>query len=240
MPGNGNTARPEPPGKHEPLPYLRLVLRDEVSRRHPGWGPWPYPPQRRLTAAGRSIGPDQAKRAALVLFRALESSDAETAAHSVRVTRVALRFARHLGLIFQERATLEITGLLHDLGKIGLAADLLQKPEPLAPEELKDVKRHPWIGKTLVAMMGLKHQKPLILHHHEHWDGRGYPGGLAGEEVPFLCQVLSLADSYDALITDRPYRKGCTPRQALEEIQASAGTQFNPELAGKFIEMLQT
>ena len=105
---------------------------------------------------------------------------------------------------------------------------------PLAPEEMAAIKRHPIIGKTIVEMLGFKHQKRLILHHHEHWNGRGYPHGLAGDEIPLLCQVVCLADSYDALISDRPYRQGCTHRQALEEIRISAGTQFSPELTRNF------
>jgi HD-GYP domain-containing protein (c-di-GMP phosphodiesterase class II) len=209
--------RPEPPPSRTGRPPLAVV-------EHPGW-------------ESRSSHPEPLQRSVAVLFATLESIDPQTAAHSVRVTGMARRFARHLGLPTQELEVLEITCILHDIGKIAISADVLQKPAPLAPEELAAIKRHPAIGKTLVEMMGFKHQKRLILHHHEHWNGRGYPHGLAGDEIPFLCQVVCLADSYDALISDRPYRQGCTHRQALAEIQASAGTQFSPALSREFIEM---
>jgi HD-GYP domain-containing protein (c-di-GMP phosphodiesterase class II) len=230
-----------------PRLYQRLVPRDEVNRHlYPRPGPPPYRTGRpSLTAVEhpvwgrRSSYPEPLRRSMEVLFATLESIDPQTAAHSVRVTGTALRFARHLGLETREMEVLEITGILHDIGKIAISADILQKPTPLAPEEMAAIKRHPAIGKTIVEMLGFKHQKHLILHHHEHWNGRGYPNGLAGDEIPLLCQVVCLADSYDALISDRPYRQGCTHRQALEEIRASAGTHFSPELTGEFLEMFE-
>lgn len=229
-PGRHPSLMPLGPVGQESQPQHRIVLWDEFSlrlhRSRQDWG-------------SRSSNPEQAKRSARVLFRALESIDTKTAAHSVRVTSMALRFAHHLGLSFREMQTLELTGILHDIGKMAIAADILEKPEPLAMEELEVIQRHPSIGQTLVEIMGLQPQKRLILHHHEHWDGRGYPDGLAREDIPFLCQVVGLADSYDALVSDRPYRKGRNHRQALEEIQLSAGTQFSPELTSEFLEMFQ-
>jgi putative nucleotidyltransferase with HDIG domain len=228
--------------------YQRLALGNGVNgrlKRRPGASPYRngWPPLAAVAPSGwgsHFSHPEPLKRSTEVLFATLKSIDPETAAHSVRVTGLALRLAHHLGLQTLDLEVLEITGILHDIGKIAIAADVLKKPAPLAPEEMAAVKRHPALGKAIVEMLGFKPQKRLILHHHEHWNGRGYPQGLAGDEIPLLCQVICLADSYDALTSDRPYRQGCSHHQALAEIRASAGTQFSPELTREFLEMLES
>lgn len=173
------------------------------------------------------------------LVRSLEARDPYTGQHSARVTKMALSFGRYLGLPPEELESLETASYLHDVGKVGIGDAILLKPEPFTAEEWQIIRRHPVIGEKIVQPLGLKPQETdLILHHHERWDGRGYPHGLSGHELSHLCTIVSLADCYDALTTDRPYRCRRPLREAVQEIQDSAGTQFNPELAREFIEMI--
>ena len=124
---------------------------------------------------------------------------------------------------------------------MGISDFILLKDGPLTPEERTVIQTHPLIGGKIVEPLGLKpREKDVILYHHERWDGRGYPFGLAGESIPFYCRLLALADVYDALTTDRPYRRRCGIPEALAEIQAHGGTQFDPQLTRKFVDMLSS
>jgi len=175
------------------------------------------------------------------LVRSLEARDPYTGQHSARVTEIVTHFARHLGLPPEELESLKTASYLHDIGKVGISDFILLKPGPLTPDERVIIETHPLIGGKIVEPLGLRTQeKDVILYHHERWDGRGYPRGLVGEEIPFTCRLLTLADVYDALTTDRPYRKRCSIPDALEEIRAHAGTQFDPELAREFVDMLSS
>ncbi len=173
------------------------------------------------------------------LFQALEAWDLYSAQHSVRVTKVALRFAHYLGLPLEVVRILGTAGYLHDIGKLAIDHAILRKTGPLTHEEWALVKHHPVIGQRMVEPLGLGVQaENLILHHHERWNGRGYPQGLRQEEIPLPCQILALADCYDALTHDRPYRRARSRFEALGEIEAAAGTQFRRELAREFIDMI--
>lgn len=175
------------------------------------------------------------------LHRTLAARDPYTGQHSVRVAELAVNFARFLGLSLQHCQALRNAVYLHDLGKIGISDAILLKPGPLTPEERRIINTHPLIGEKIVEPLNLPRQeKEIILLHHEHWDGNGYPRGLAGEDIPFLCRLTALADVYDALVTDRPYRRQFTREEALEEIRAHAGTQFDPCLARKFIDFISS
>jgi putative nucleotidyltransferase with HDIG domain len=175
------------------------------------------------------------------LVRSLEARDPYTGQHSARVTEIVSHFARHLGLPADELASLKTASYLHDIGKVGISDFILLKDGPLTPEERTVIQTHPLIGGKIVEPLGLKPQeKDVILYHHERWDGRGYPFGLAGESIPFYCRLLALADVYDALTTDRPYRRRCGIPEALAEIQAHGGTQFDPQLTRKFVDMLSS
>lgn len=175
------------------------------------------------------------------LVRSLEARDPYTGQHSARVTEIVTHFGRHLGLAPEELEYLKTASYLHDIGKVGISDFILLKPGPLTPDERVIIETHPLIGGKIVEPLGLRPQeKDVILYHHERWDGRGYPRGLAGEEIPFGCRLLTLADVYDALTTDRPYRRRCSIPDALAEIRAHAGTQFDPELTLEFVEMLST
>ena len=175
------------------------------------------------------------------LVRSLEARDPYTGQHSARVTEIVSHFWRHLGMPVEELEALKTASYLHDIGKVGISDFILLKPGPLTPEERGIIESHPLIGGKIVEPLGLTSQgKDVILYHHERWDGRGYPRGLAGKEIPFCSRLLAMADVYDALTTDRPYRRRCSIPEALAEIRAHAGTQFDPELAMEFVDLLST
>ena len=173
------------------------------------------------------------------LLRTLSARDPYTGHHSNRVTNIALTFARSLGLGPQELEALTNAGYLHDIGKIGISDSILLKPGPLTPEERAVIETHPRIGEKIVEPLGFKSQeRDLILLHHERWDGQGYPHALQGNNIPYLCRLLALADVYDALSSDRPYRQAYKPTEALAEIEAQAGHQFDPDLTRKFVQLV--
>jgi putative nucleotidyltransferase with HDIG domain len=173
------------------------------------------------------------------LVKSLEARDPYTGQHSARVTEIVLHFGRHLGLPSENLESLKTASYVHDIGKVGISDFILLKPGALTPEERAIIQSHPIIGGRIVEPLGLQpHEKSIIINHHERWDGRGYPHGLRGEEIPLLCRLLTLADTFDALTTDRPYRRRFSIPQALSEIRAHAGTQFDPELAAAFVDMM--
>jgi HD-GYP domain-containing protein (c-di-GMP phosphodiesterase class II) len=125
---------------------------------------------------------------------------------------------------------LRLAGLLHDLGKIGLPDAILKAPRRLTEEEYAVVKRHPEFGHSLLEGLGIEPVEEWVLHHHEHWDGSGYPHGLAGEEIPFGSRLILVADAYDAITTERSYRAATSPEQAIVELRCNAGSQFDPRV----------
>lgn len=190
-------------------------------------------------ALERTPGPRFLRETASALLRTLAARDPYTGQHSNRVTKLAVRFAGFLELSAQDVQTLRNAVFLHDIGKIGISDAILLKPGPLTPEERKIINTHPLIGGKIVEPLGLaSKEREIILFHHERWDGRGYPQGLAGDDIPFLARLTALADVYDALVTDRPYRRRFTSREALQEIARQAGKQFDPHLAQEFMEFI--
>jgi response regulator RpfG family c-di-GMP phosphodiesterase len=173
------------------------------------------------------------------LINSLEARDPYSRHHSIRVTYIATHFAEKLQLAAELIDSLRLAGALHDIGKIGIPDAILLKPDILKPQEMDIIRQHPIIGDNIVAPLNLlPRERALILHHHERWDGKGYPMGLAGEDIPFLSRLIALGDSYDAITSDRPYRKRRTHEEALAEIAAHAGTQFDPDLAEQFVEIM--
>jgi putative nucleotidyltransferase with HDIG domain len=175
------------------------------------------------------------------LLMTLEARDHYTGQHSSRVTEMALHFGHHLGVPPKDLESLKTACYLHDLGKVGISDAILLKPGPLTPKERRIVETHPLIGVKIIESLGLKpREKEIILYHHERWDGRGYPHGLAGEQIPFLGRLIALPDVFDALTSDRPYRRRLPLPEALAEIRAQAGSQFDPHLAREFIDMISS
>ncbi|MDX1674453.1 MAG: response regulator [Longimicrobiales bacterium] len=173
----------------------------------------------------------------LALVKALEAKDPHTRGHSDRVASYALALADRIGGV--DRDSLEVGGQLHDIGKIGVRGGLLRKNGPLELPELEHVQTHPVVGVDILTPLL---DDPVILeivrYHHERWDGAGYPDGLAGEEIPLPARIVAVADTFDAMTTSRPYRSARTHAQALAEIEAEAGRQFDPEIARIAAEVL--
>jgi|GEM_PF-2975681 len=172
------------------------------------------------------------------LSSALDSRDRETEGHSRRVTSMSVRIAETLGLDSSECQSLKSGALLHDIGKIGISDTILHKPGPLTEQEWEIMKQHPKIGnKILKNVKFLEDSLPVVLSHHEKFDGSGYPYGLIGEDIPLIARIFALADAYDAITSDRPYRKGKSHDEAVAEIKRSAGTHFDPSIVEVFIKL---
>src|SRR5215213_10296124 len=173
-----------------------------------------------------------------MLSRAIEARDPYTRGHSTRVTELAEAVARRLGWSEEQIASLRVGGPLHDIGKLAVSDEVLCKEGRLDDDELAQIREHPKIGaKILLRVTTLREAIPYVLYHHERWDGTGYPSGRAGEEIPVEARVLAIADAFDAMTSDRPYRRALTPAQALAEVQRCSGTQFDPRIAQVFVEL---
>ena len=169
------------------------------------------------------------------LSAAIEARDPYARGHSSRVTVFAQAMARRLRLDKERLAVLRLGALLHDVGKLVVPSGVLLKCGPLTEEELRLMRRHPAAGARMLRTLGARETiLPLVLHHHERWDGDGYPTGRRGDDIPLEARVLCIADSFDAMTSTRPYRASWTPDEALEELERCAGTQFDPELVGAF------
>ena len=167
-------------------------------------------------------------RAAENLIRVVDAKDEYTGAHSERVALLVAAIARRLELDEEHLEQLKVAGRLHDLGKIAIADSVLQKPGNLTPHEERQLAHHTELGASLLDGMDIRPVDVWIKHHHEHWDGSGYPHGLAGEEIPFGSRVILVADAFDAITTERSYRAAASPEEAIRELQSQAGVQFDP------------
>jgi putative nucleotidyltransferase with HDIG domain len=166
----------------------------------------------------------------------VEAKDPDTAGHSLRVQRVALAIGEQLGLEGQRLDALRFGALFHDIGKIAVPDAILVKPTKLDYWEYTRMKMHSAEGARIVGKLGrLRETVPIIRHHHERWDGKGYPDSLAADEIPLEAAIVGLADSWDAMTTDRPYHRALTPREALAEISGGRGTQFSPLVVDAFL-----
>ncbi len=172
------------------------------------------------------------------LVSAIEASDAYTRGHSERVTRYSVALAKRLNLPQAALKKLEQAAILHDIGKIGIDIALLHKKGPLSQGDLNSLRQHPLIGvRILEPIHFLTEVREIIEQHHERFDGQGYPHELKGSEISMEARVLAVADTYDAMTSDRPYRKALSHETAIQEIAAQAGTQFDPQVAGAFLSL---
>jgi putative nucleotidyltransferase with HDIG domain len=170
----------------------------------------------------------------------VEAKDPYTAGHSSRVQRIALSIGEELGLTIKELDALRFGALFHDIGKIAIPDVLLTKPGRLTEDEYELMKRHSAEGARIVAKFGrLRDSVPIIHHHHERFDGLGYPDGLAGEDIPRSAAIAGLADAWDAMTIERPYQRALAPDEALEEVRACRGTQFVPVVVDAFFEAVR-
>jgi putative nucleotidyltransferase with HDIG domain len=177
----------------------------------------------------------------VALAGAVDAKDAYTHSHTVRVATIALRLARPLGLDAADRESLLLAALLHDVGKIGNPDAILKKPGRLDPAEAAVMREHPALGAGMLRhIRSLKDALPGIRHHHEHWDGSGYPDGLAGTAIPLSARIILVADAFDALTTDRVYRPGVATAPALDRMRPMAGAQFDPDAFACLEELCRT
>jgi len=173
------------------------------------------------------------------LLLVLETRDHFSGRHCARAAAIALRFARYLSLPAADLEAIKTAGQLHDLGKIKIGKTILLKKKPLTARDRAIIESHPGTGVRIAQPLCLgPMEQEIIRHHHERWDGRGYPDGLAREQIPLLCRLMALADVFEALTSDRPRRRRFPRSQALGIIRERAGSQFDPYLTKHFLEML--
>ena len=173
------------------------------------------------------------------LNKTVEAKDPYTSGHANRVEKFAVELAKAYHLPFESIQNLKTASILHDIGKIGIHDEILNKASRLTQEEYQEIMRHPAIGAEIISKVNfLSDITTIVRHHHERYDGKGYPDGLSGEDIPIEAAILMIADSYDAMTSDRPYRKAMTPEEALSELENNAGTQFHPELVKVFVSIM--
>jgi len=169
------------------------------------------------------------------LMAALDTKDAATEGHSERVSRLTVAAAREMGVPEERMLDIERGALLHDVGKIGVPDSILRKPSNLNRKEWEAMQKHPLLAGLMVSKVGfLEGALPILLYHHERYDGSGYPFGLAEDKIPLEARIFAVVDAYDAMTSERPYRKAVAPEEALREIRANAGIQFDPRVVVAF------
>jgi putative two-component system response regulator len=186
---------------------------------------------------------DQLEHAESVIFAlaaAVEAQDPYTEKHLQRMASLSERLAQAADLDPSQMAYIRYASILHDVGKIGVSEAILRKPGPLTEEEWAEVREHPAIGARIVRSMRFGQQiAPIVRSHHEHWDGRGYPDGLKGKEIPIGARLVALVDAYDAMSTDRPYRAALPPEVIRTELEQNAGKHFDPDLTALLLRLLE-
>lgn len=218
---------------------LTLRLNSPASARNPRSQPGslhttvPIPLQ--VKAAQEQVS---ALQTAMVcsLNQLLDLKDLNTGVHSTRLAEWALHVASEIGLEESSFHDIEIAALLHDIGKIGIPDAILNKPQRLTGEEYELMKKHPEYGWIVLRQMpGFERVSLLILHHHESFDGNGYPGGLEGEDIPIGSRIVSVIDAFDAMVSSRPYRTGLPFEEAARRLMQASGTQFDPTVVERFL-----
>lgn len=175
------------------------------------------------------------------MAKVIDARDPYTSQHSTRVTTLSLNLGKKVGLSSEDMDSLLSAASLHDIGKVGIPDHILLKPDRLTDEEYLEIQKHPDLGADIIQpIIPMRNEAKIIRHHHERYDGRGYPARIGGEEIPLLSRIIALADSYDAMTSDRPYRKGLPVQKAVDEIIRCKGSQFDPRIADIFVDQLKT
>lgn len=166
----------------------------------------------------------------------LDLKQLKTGQYAGQLSRWALRVAEHLGAEGEELWDIEVASLLYDIGKIGVPDDILLKPGKLSEEEYEQVKKHPEYGWGILrSIPGFERVSLIVLHHHERWDGEGYPAGLAGDRAPLGSRIVAVVDTLEAMLSDRPYRRGFSPGEVIRRLTPESGSQFDPEVMQQFM-----
>jgi hypothetical protein len=182
----------------------------------------------------------QTQEAMLAMADAIDQRDPYTADHSRRVSDLAVRIAEVYGMNERDLERLRLAARMHDIGKIGIGNDLLHKPGKLTEEEWKIMEEHPVIGEQLLKpYRQFRHETLLVRHHHERWDGKGYPDRIRGQQIPLGARIIAVADTFDAMTTARPYRGPLSKQVAIEEIRNGAMTQFDPKVVASFLQVME-
>lgn len=211
----------------KPCPNLADVIRGREAGAADYWGApkslWDVLSRLQSLLRLKSYIDEQAKSVLLSLARSIEAKHPLRSGHSERLAEFAVQLGESCGLVDEDLQELRIASSLHDIGKVAVPDSILLKPGPLDAEETEIVRQHPVIGEKICApLKSLRHILPVIRHHHERVDGSGYPDGLCGDEIPLKARILQIADIYDALVTDRPYREALSSAEALEVLRREA------------------
>lgn len=186
---------------------------------------------------------DQLEHTESVIFMlalAIEEKDSYTEGHLRRLQYYSEQLALALGLEDESVQAVRYGGILHDIGKIGVSEAILTKPDILTPQEREAMQEHPVIGARIVSQMRFANEvAPIVRHHHERWDGRGYPDGISGEAIPIGARIVAITDSYDAMTTDRPYRAALTEEESIQRLHLGAGTQWDAHLVDQFVLLIK-
>jgi response regulator RpfG family c-di-GMP phosphodiesterase len=175
---------------------------------------------------------------ATVLANAIEVRDEGMVGHTERLASLALAVGRRIGLSEPELEPLGLGAILHDIGKIGIPDNILKKPGPLTHEERLVMEEHPVIGDRMVSPLGIEAVQHVVRHHHERWDGAGYPDGLAGERIPHFARIVAVADSIEAMSGDRPYRRPLEQEAVVEQLREGRGSQWDPRLVDVVLDLI--
>ena len=201
-----------------------------LNRIPPGWARF----ERRVDEYADSVR----RGCVLGLIQLLDLKDLYTGVHSTQLVQLALAVAQRLGMPSHELEDLEIGATLHDIGKVGVPDSILHKPSRLNEEELALVRRHPEFGWQVTHVIpGLERASLYILHHHERWDGQGYPGALRGPQIPLGARIVAAVDAFAAMTTSRSYRAALALEEGLRRLQADSGRQFDPQVVNCFVEL---